>query len=212
MRIGGALVERADHVLGIEDLDVGAGLDVLGADRAAAFLLEHHALHAFGVNAQRDFLDVEDDVGHILTHAGDRRELVQHAVDLHGLDGGALQRRQQHAAQRVAERHAEAALERLGDDGRDAAAIAAGSDVELVGLDQVLPVLLQNVHHGEPRLASAPASRVRRRMGYGSRSAAKLRNADGAGDASPRRSSLRRGGACAAGSRCAGWASRRGSR
>ena len=43
---------------------------------------------------------------------------MQHAVDLHGLDGGALQRRQQHAAQRVAERHAEAALERLGDDGR----------------------------------------------------------------------------------------------
>ena len=94
---------------------------------APALLLEHHALHAVGVNAQRDLLDVEDDVGHILAHAGDRRELVQHAVDLHRLDRGALQRRQQHAAQRVAERHAEAALQRLGDDGRDAAAIAAGA-------------------------------------------------------------------------------------
>ena len=93
---------------------------------ARAFLLQHHALGAFGVHAQRDLLDVEDDVGHVLAHAGDRGELVQHAVDLHGGDGRALQRGQQHAAQRVAERHAEAALQRLGDDGRDLAAVAAG--------------------------------------------------------------------------------------
>ena len=78
---------------------------------------------------------------------------MQHAVDLHGLDGCALQRRQQHAAQRVAERHAEAALERLGDDGRHLAAVTAGAHLELAGLDQVLPVLLQNIHHGGPRLA-----------------------------------------------------------
>ncbi len=60
-----------------------------------------------------DRLDVEDDVGDVLAHARDRRELVQHAVDLDGGHGRALERGQQHAAQRVAERHAEAALERL---------------------------------------------------------------------------------------------------
>ena len=70
---------------------------------------------------------------------------MQHAVDLHGGDGRALQRGEQHAAQRVAERQAEAALERLGDDGREARAVAAGSDLELVRLDQILPVLLEHL-------------------------------------------------------------------
>src|SRR6056297_2291137 len=54
----------------------------------------------------------------IFAHPGHRRELVQHVVHLHGGDGRPLQRRQQHAAKRVAERQAEAALERLGHDHR----------------------------------------------------------------------------------------------
>ena len=45
-------------------------------------------------------------------------ELVQHVLDLDRGDRRALQRRQQHAAQRVAERQAEAALQRFGDEGR----------------------------------------------------------------------------------------------
>ena len=89
-----------------------------------------------------DVLDVEDDVGHVLAHAGDRRELVQHAVDVNRRDRRALQGRQQNAAQRVAERHAEAALQRLGDGGRDALGIVSGGDFELVRLDEFLPVLL----------------------------------------------------------------------
>ena len=86
------LGQGADHVVGIEDLDIGAALDVAGAGHARAFLLQHHALDAIGVLAQGDFLDIEDDVGDVLAHAVDRGELVQHAVDLHGLDGGPLQR------------------------------------------------------------------------------------------------------------------------
>ena len=66
-----------------------------------------------GVALSSDLLEVEDDVGDVLDDVGDGGELVQRAVDLHGGDGRALQRRQQHAAQRVAERDAEAALERL---------------------------------------------------------------------------------------------------
>jgi hypothetical protein len=38
---------------------------------------------------------------------------VRDPLDLHRGDGGALERREQHAAQRVAERVAEAAVERL---------------------------------------------------------------------------------------------------
>ena len=102
------------------------GLDVAGLDDARALLAHDHALRPLALHLDGDFLDVEDDVGHILAHAGDRGEFVQHAVDLHGLDGGALQRGEQHAAQRIAEGEAEAALERLGDDSRQALAVGSG--------------------------------------------------------------------------------------
>ena len=85
------------------------------SDGARTLLAHDHALGAVAFHLDGDFLDVEHDVGDVLAHAGDRGEFMQHAVDLHGGHGGAAQRRQQHAAQRVAERQAEAALERLGD-------------------------------------------------------------------------------------------------
>ena len=72
---------------------------------------------------------------------------MQHAVDLHRLHGRALQRRQQNAAQRIAERQAEAAFERLGDQGRRALAIAAGLTCSLFGPDQFLPILLNSRCH-----------------------------------------------------------------
>ena len=119
-------------------------LDVAGGHRAGALLAQHHALRAVALHLDGDVLDVEDDVGDVLAHARDRGEFVQHAVDLHRGDGRALQRRQQHAAQRVAERQAEAALERLGDERRHALRVIAGRDFELVRLDQFLPVLLDH--------------------------------------------------------------------
>ena len=70
---------------------------------------------------QIEVLEVEDDVGDVLADARERRELVRDALDLHRGDGGALERREQHAAQRVAERVAEAAVERL--DLEDAAVL-----------------------------------------------------------------------------------------
>ncbi len=133
-------------MVGIEDLDVGPALDVAGTGHARAFLLEHHALDAVGVLPKRDLLDVEDDVGNVLAHAGNRRELVQHAIDMHRGDGGALQRRQQHAAKRIAEREPKAALKRFGDDRGETLRVArTGNDVELGGLDKILPVLLQHL-------------------------------------------------------------------
>ena len=88
-------------------------LDVARAHLAGLVDAECQRLGVIDVQLQRDLLQVEDDVGRVLDHAGNRRELVQHAVDLHRGDRRALNRGQQHAAQRVADRRAETALERL---------------------------------------------------------------------------------------------------
>jgi hypothetical protein len=106
--------------------------------------LQLHALGRVAVHPQAQRLQVQDDVGHVLAHAGDRRELVQHALDLDRGDRGALERGEEHPAQRVAERDAEPALQRLHDDHGLAVGPAAGLDVQPLRLDQVLPVLLNH--------------------------------------------------------------------
>ena len=155
-----AVVQRADHQLGVHDVDVVAGLDLAGAHLARAGRGQRHALRPLAVHAQRELLDVEHDVGHVLAHARNAAELVQHAVDLHRGDRGALQRRQQDAADRVAERHAEAALQRLGDDGGDRAGSAPGSTSSFSGLIGILPVLLDDgaLLHACPFGRASPAA------------------------------------------------------
>src|SRR3546814_8336301 len=71
---------------------------------------------------------------------------MQHTLDLHRGDGGALERGEEDAAQRVAERQAEAALERLGDEGRLAPAVAPGLLLKGVGLLHFLPVFSVDGH------------------------------------------------------------------
>lgn len=69
-------VERADELVGVDDLDVGVGLDVGGSDGTLAIDLEveFHRLAFFGDD--QDLLQVEDDVRDILDHAIHRLELV----------------------------------------------------------------------------------------------------------------------------------------
>ena len=67
---------------------------------------------------------------------------MQHAVDVHRLHGGALQRGEQDAAQRVTERLAETALERFGDQRRETGGVAARRDLQLVRSNQFLPIFL----------------------------------------------------------------------
>jgi hypothetical protein len=102
-----------DDVLGVDDLDVVRGLDVAGRDRAFAFLAQHQRDLVAVVQPEHHALEVEHDVDHVLLHAVDRRVLVQHAGDGHLGRRVADHRRQQHAAQGVAQRVAVAALERL---------------------------------------------------------------------------------------------------
>jgi hypothetical protein len=73
----------------------------------------HLDLGRLAVEQHDQVLQVEDDVGDVLTHARKRRELVRDPLDLDGGHGGALERREQHAAERVAERVAKTAVERL---------------------------------------------------------------------------------------------------
>ena len=138
-----AIIQRAEHQIRVHDLDVVAGLDLPGFHFARAGRGQHHALRPLAMHAHGELLDVQHDVGHVLAHAGERREFMQHAVDPHGGDGRALQRGQQNPAQRIAQRHAEAALQRLGDNGGHAAGIRAKLDIELLRLDQHLPIALQ---------------------------------------------------------------------
>ena len=91
----------------------GVGLDVARRAPRRPCRRAGRASWCVDVHLERDLLQVEDDVGRVLDHARDRRELVQHAVDLDRGDRRALDRGEQHAAQRVADRRAEPALERL---------------------------------------------------------------------------------------------------
>ena len=100
-------------VLGVEDLDAGRQLDVAGRDLGRAGRPQVNRRGLLVLAADNELLQVEDDVGHVLGDTLDRRELVQHAVDLHLRDGRARDRREKRSTQRVAERVAEAGLERL---------------------------------------------------------------------------------------------------
>ena len=81
-----------------------------GVGRAAHVEAQGHRL--VGVHPDQQVLEVQDDVGDVLLHAGQRGELVQRLVEAELGHGAAGDGRQQRAAQRVAERGAEARVER----------------------------------------------------------------------------------------------------
>src|SRR5215210_1563711 len=110
----GLALQGGDLRLGVEDLDPGGQVDVLGSDVPGPG--GHQRCLDLGrvrVHPADDALEVEDDVGDVLGHALDGRELVRDSLNPHAGDRGARQRREQDPAQRVAERVAKAALERL---------------------------------------------------------------------------------------------------
>src|SRR6476646_8032304 len=108
-----ALGHRGDVRFRLENLDVRVTLDILRAYDAGLVDAQVERLRVIDVQLQRNLLEVQDDVGGVFDHTGNRRELVEHAVDLHRRNGGAFNRREQDAPQRVANGGAETALERL---------------------------------------------------------------------------------------------------
>ena len=101
---------------GIHHFEALDELDVAGGD--FAFLVHGERKLARLVFGGLEFhlLQVEDDVGHVFDDARQGGELVLRAGDLDRGDGSALERRKQHAAERVADGVAVAGFKRLGDE------------------------------------------------------------------------------------------------
>src|SRR6478609_6687040 len=84
-----------------------------GGVRTRALLAQVHDERLVVLRGGDEALDVEDHLGDVLLHARNGRELVEHAVDADGGDRRARDAREQGATEGVAERVAEAGLERL---------------------------------------------------------------------------------------------------
>jgi hypothetical protein len=108
-----AFADGRDVDVFIQNLDISIGFDHAAGDHARLIGAQVNRLGRVARELERNLLQVEDDVGRVLDHAGDRLEFVQHAFHLHRGDGRAFNRAQQHAPQGVAHGGAEAALKRL---------------------------------------------------------------------------------------------------
>ena len=87
-----AIRQVSDPEARVEDLEVGRHLDVGGRDRARALGGQPYLdLGRLAMQDADDLLEVEDDVGDVLTDAGERGELVRDALELDRGDGGALE-------------------------------------------------------------------------------------------------------------------------
>ena len=105
--------QRAENMVRVDDLDGLVVEDIGGGDDAAAVAVDPDGPWCSEWFLTTRQLDVQNEVGDIVDHAGDRRELVLDPLDLDLGDGAALQAGQQDAPQAVAHGMAEAAFERL---------------------------------------------------------------------------------------------------
>src|SRR5690606_21453530 len=125
-----------DDMIGIDDLDVVRQLDVSGRDDALAFLAQDQRDVIAVVQLEYHALQVQEDVDDIFAHAGDGGVFVHDTRDLHLGRGIAGHGREQDAAQRIAQRMAVAALERLHDHAR--VILAYGLDFDRTGFQKTL--------------------------------------------------------------------------
>src|SRR3954451_24590494 len=107
------LADRGEVQVGVQDLDAGGRRPGTGGDLGRTLGLQVHRGRLLEVGAHDELLQVQDDVGDVLGDLGNRRELMQHAVDPDRRDRRPGDRRQQRATERVPNRVAEPGLERL---------------------------------------------------------------------------------------------------
>ncbi len=88
-------------------------MDLPGKNLAGLIGDQPHGLDSLAHDLEGDLLEIEDDIGGILDHAGNRAELVLGPADPNGGDGRTLDRTEEHAAQAIADGGAKAALKRL---------------------------------------------------------------------------------------------------
>ena len=136
-------------MLGVDDLHRFVGDDVGGRDDAFFVPVDADGLGLVAGVLDHQALDVEDDVGDVLDDAGDGGDFVLHALDLDARDGAAFQAGEEHAPQTVADGHAEAAFERLGDE----FAVGIGQSLAFAGqpVGQFQPTPF-DTHEDSPRL------------------------------------------------------------
>ena len=97
------LVKRADHLLGIEHVVALHHLNVACGDFAFLVYNEGKFSRLMIVGLELHFLEVKNDIGHVLDHAGKRGELMLRAGDFYRGDGRAFQRGKQNTPERISD-------------------------------------------------------------------------------------------------------------
>ena len=134
-----AFADRRDVNVFVQHFDVAIGFDHAAGDHAGLIGAQVNRLRRIARKLERNLLQVEDDVGRVLDHAGDRLEFVQHAFHLHRGDGRAFDRAQQHAPQGIAHGSAEAALKGLRPEHSVLVGEGGGVDCETFRFLKTLP-------------------------------------------------------------------------
>lgn len=110
------LVEGADVLIRIEDLNLVGRLDVAGSDGTLLVDREGQVAGLVVMGLELDLLEVEDDLDDVLDDARDAGELVRGPLDADRGDGGTFQRGEKRATERVANGVSITGLEGLGDE------------------------------------------------------------------------------------------------
>ena len=114
---GGVFLECRDHLIGVNDGDIGIRLDVSGGDSTSAVLnLDGQSERLAFQRNDENFLQVEDDVSDIFDDPINALELVLNTLDFDRGDSGTLDRAQKNATQRIADGVSITGFEGLGDE------------------------------------------------------------------------------------------------
>ena len=106
-----AFRQRGNVQFGVDDLNLVVNPDVAGRDLAGAVGINRHDFRMLGKELCREKLDVQNQFCNVFFHTGDGRKLMLHTLDSDAGCCDARERVQKHAAQGIAQRLTEAALQ-----------------------------------------------------------------------------------------------------
>src|SRR5580658_4416966 len=112
----------------IQNLDIRICFDHARCDHTRLIGAQIDGFGRVAAELEGNLLQVQDDVGGVLDHSGDRLEFVQYAFDLYRGDCCAFDRGKQHTPEGVADGRAESAFEWLGPE--DAVFIGEGLSID----------------------------------------------------------------------------------
>ena len=154
-----AIIQRANHQIRIGDFDIAGGLDLPRGHFTRTSGHQRQALFTFTLIAERKLLHIQHNIGDVFAHARNAAEFMQHAINADCLHRRTKQRGKQHAAQRIAKRHAEATFQRLQHQCGAAQRVDRRLDM-LLRLDQGTPVAVKHVHVSPIGLRRSGVARV----------------------------------------------------